>query len=194
MVEDLVPGRAASGAEDDASSAPSGPAVLTELRAALVRQYRAALSMFREAVESCSDALWFDRRPRNAFWQVAYHTLFYTHLYLQPSVDAFRPWEGHQANVQHPDGIAGGYSEGGEIPLLPSPYTRAQVLAYARFVDANIDTWVAALDLLAADCGFPWYPIAKLEYQINNVRHVQHHTGQLLDRLRAAADVGVEWR
>jgi len=110
MVEDLVPGRAASGAEDEASSTPSGASVLAELRAALVRQYRAALSMFREAVESCSDALWFDRRPRNAFWQVAYHTLFYTHLYLQPSADAFRPWEGHQANVQHPDGIAGGYS------------------------------------------------------------------------------------
>lgn len=44
---------------------------------------------------------------------------------------AFRPWSGHQAGVQHPDGIAGPDDPTHPLPLVPEPYTREQVLAYA---------------------------------------------------------------
>ncbi len=40
-------------------------------------QYRAGLAMLRQAVELCPDALWYDDAPTNAFWQVAYHVLFF---------------------------------------------------------------------------------------------------------------------
>jgi hypothetical protein len=33
----------------------------------------------------------------------------------------------------------------------------------------------------------------KLEHQFVNLRHIQHHTGQLADRLRQAANRGVQW-
>jgi hypothetical protein len=49
-------------------------------------------------------------------------------------------------------------------------------------------------DLLSAESGFSWYPVSKLEHQIINIRHLQHHAAQLGDRLRyATTDVGVEW-
>lgn len=168
------------------------PNPLDAIRTALKRQYRAALAMFRDAVERCPDALWDDPAPTNAFWQVAYHTLYFTHLYLQPDEASFRPWVEHQADVQHEDGIAGPADPTSTLPLVPSPYSRAQVLAYLDHVDAGVDG-VDALDLAAATSGFGWYPMGKLEHQLVNLRHVQHHVGQLADRVRAATGDGVRW-
>jgi hypothetical protein len=162
------------------------------LRDPLKRQYRAALLMLRDAVERCPDALWDDPAPTNTFWQVAYHTLYFTHLYLQPSEAAFVPWTGHQAGVQHEDGIAGPADPASPLPLVPDPYTKDQVLAYLEHVHASVDG-VDALDLGAATSGFWWYPMGKLEHQLVNLRHVQHHVGQLADRVRAATGDGVRW-
>ena len=33
----------------------------------------------------------------------------------------------------------------------------------------------------------------KLELQLYNLRHLQHHTGQLIDQLRTVAQMGVGW-
>lgn len=182
------------------AGAPAGPSAGAPdvvsghaLRAVLKSQLHAGLAMLREAVELCPDELWEDDRPTNAFWQVAYHTLYFTHLYLQPDVTAFRPWEGHQADVQHPDGIPGPADPGSALPLIPEPYSRDQALAYGRALDATVDTCIDALDLQRADCGFPWYRMSKLEHQLVNLRHLQHHAAQLADRLRAAEHVGVRW-
>jgi hypothetical protein len=166
---------------------------LDELRAVLKRQYHAAMAMLRGAIERCPDELWHDATPANACWQVAYHALYYTHLYLQPTEAAFRPWPGHRADVQHEDGIAGPSDPASGLPLLPAPYTRDEVLAYWRHLVATIDGAVDALDLLARDSGFWWYRISKLEHQFVNLRHLQHHAAQLADRVRAAAGAGVDW-
>jgi hypothetical protein len=164
------------------------------LRAALRSQYHAALAMLREAIERCPEDVWLSSEHKNAFWQIAYHTLFFTHLYLQPRVEAFRPWEGHQSGVQHEDGIGGGPRDPtSKLPRIPRPYTKSQVLAYWDFLDALVDGAVDALDLESSGSGFYWYPIPKLEHQLVNLRHVQHHAAQLADRLRAARDVGIEW-
>jgi hypothetical protein len=56
-----------------------------------------------------------------------------------------------------------------------------------------IDGAVDAMDVLASGSGFSWYPIPKLEHQVVNIRHIQHGAAQLADRVRAAADAGVDW-
>ena len=168
--------------------------VLTPLRAALKSQYHGGLAMFREAVENCPHDLWLDDTRRNAFWQVAYHALFFTHLYLMPDEAAFRPWKGHQADVQSPDGIAWEADPNSKLPLLPKPYGKGEVLEYRSGLEGMIDSGVDSLDLESPGSGFPWYPnMPKLEHQIMNIRHLQHHTAQLVDRVRAAADVGTRW-
>lgn len=163
------------------------------VRAALKGQYRAGLAMHRDAVERCGDELWLDRGPANAFWQVAYHTLYFTHLYLCGQEADFRPWAEHQGEVQHEDAIAGADDPANPLPLLPEPYTRAQVLAYGRHLDGLVDGMVDALDLRRPDSGFWWYDMPKLEHQLLNVRHLGHHAAQLADRVRAAQGVGVRW-
>lgn len=159
----------------------------------LKSQYHAALEMLREAIELCPEDLWYSRAPTNSFWQVAYHALFFTHLYLQPNEAAFRPWERHQSRVQHPDGIAGPPDPASDLPLIPNPYSKAEVLAYWRVCSEMVDGAVDALDLESEESGFSWYRVPKLEHQIVNLRHIQHHTAQLADRLRASVDAGVRW-
>ena len=73
------------------------------------------------------------------------------------------------------------------------PYTQAQVLEYWCFCDRIVDDAVDALDLDSAESGFSWYRMSKLEHQLVNLRHIQHHGAQLADRLRSAADIGIRW-
>lgn len=163
------------------------------LRAVLKSQYHAALAMLRETIENCPKELWYSKEPLNAFWQVAYHTLYFTHLYLMSGEAAFRPWEGHQADVQHPDGIPGPADPESALPLIPEPYTKAQALAYWSFCEELVDGAVDALDLHSQESGFSWYQVSKLEHQIINIRHIEHHMAQLADRLRAAEGIGTRW-
>jgi len=163
------------------------------LCALLKSQYHAALAMLKEAIECCPEELWSSPAQVNKFWQIAYHTLFFTHLYLQPTEAAFRPWEGHQAQCQHPDGIAGPADPNSALPLLPEPYTKSEVLAYWEVCDRMVDAAVDALDLHSPESGFPWYRVSKLEHQLVNLRHIAHHTAQLADRLRATEGIGLRW-
>ena len=163
------------------------------LRPVLKSQYHAALAMLRETIERCPDDEWTSQGHMNAFWQVAYHTLFFAHLYLQPNEAAFVPWAGQQNQVQYPDGIPGPPDPKSPLPLIPTPYSREEVLAYWSVCDAMVDAAVERLDLGASDCGFSWYKVSKLEHQFVNLRHIQHHAAQLADRLRSAANIGISW-
>jgi len=112
---------------------------------------------------------------------------------LQRDQASFRPWAQHQGSVQHEDGIAGEADPKSSLPLIPSPYTQPQVLEYCAFCDRMVDDAVDALDLDSPSSGFWWYKMSKLEHQLVNIRHIQHHTAQLVDRLRAASGIGVRW-
>ena len=154
------------------------------LTATLKSQYYASLSMLRQAIDACPPELWTTDRYANPFWQVAYHTLFYTHLYLQPAEADFVPWERHREGYN---------SFGGEGPSNPVPYSVEEIQSYWHHCHDMVDSAVDRLDLTSAESGFYWYRMSKLEHQFVNIRHIQHHTGQLSDRLRQEADRGVEW-
>jgi hypothetical protein len=155
------------------------------LQTILKSQYHASLAMLREAIQACPPGLWASDQYVNPFWRVAYHALFYTHLYLQPSHTAFVPWEHHRPEVNrlgaNPDGAS------------PAPYALVEIAAYCQICEDMVDAAVDALDLAAPESGFPWYRMSKLEHQLVNLRHLQHHVGQLTDRLRQAANRGVRW-
>src|SRR5262245_21068131 len=89
-----------------AQGSPAGIDVQQVFKNALKNQYHSALAMLRESIEQCSEEMWFSEKHVNAFWQIAYHTLFFTHIYLQVDEAAFQPWREHQSEV-NPDGCAG---------------------------------------------------------------------------------------
>ena len=161
----------------------------TNLHEILGKQYRASLAMLREAVTKCPESLWLAPEYHNKFWHIAYHGLFYTHLYLSNSEKEFTPWKKHRE----------GYQWLGPFPWPPhdrpkieTPYSQDEVLEYLQFCCEAIDARVPYLDF-DAPSGFSWLPFGKLELQLYNLRHLQHHTGQLIDRLRTVAQIGVGW-
>jgi hypothetical protein len=84
-----------------------------------------------------------------------------------------------------------------ELPHKPpqtgEPYTKAEVIEYWSVCDNTIDDWVDTIDLLDPESGFSWYKRSKLEHQIISIRHTQHHTAQLADRVRNVTNSGVDW-
>jgi hypothetical protein len=164
-----------------------------ELRVILKSQYHATLAMLRDAVVKCPDGLWTSSEHVNSPWQVAYHVLFFAHLYSRTEHAEWRPWTGHQANVQYEDGIPGPPDPNSKLPLVARPYTKAEALEFWEFVDGDVDRAVDAMDLDSAESGFSWYRVPKLEHQLINLRHIEHHTAQLATRLRIAADIGIDW-
>jgi hypothetical protein len=152
-------------------------------------QYLAALEMLKQAVVKCPDSMWNAAQDRNKFWHVAYHALFYTHLYLQDTEKDFKPWEKHRNEYQFM----------GQVPWPPhnppeigEPYTREEVLACLAFVREQVRERLPALDLEAAS-GFDWLPFGKLELQYYNIRHLQHHAAELYERLGARAGIDLDW-
>jgi DinB superfamily len=163
-------------------------------RPILKSQYHAALAMLKDAIEKCPDDLWLDDRVTNRFWQIAYHVLHYTRLYLHVDLKSAQPWSGHQAEVQYPGGLPNPHVVVDKnLPVFAEPYTKAQVLDLWQSCDRLVDAAIDSFDLDSPDCGFWWYQMGKLEHQFLNIRHLQHHTGQLADRLRTGKDVGVAW-
>ena len=164
-----------------------------EIRTVLRSQYHATLAMLRQAIELCPDAIWVGGEQTNAPWQIAYHTLFFTHLYIQTDEHAFEPWEHHQADNQYPDAIPGPPDPKSDLALTPDPYTKEQMLSYWSVCDEMVDDAVDAMDVLAPESGFSWYKVSKLEHQIVNVRHVEHGAAQIADRVRAVTGNGIDW-
>jgi hypothetical protein len=169
------------------------------MRPVLKSQYHASLAMLRETIERCPEPLWSRGDYRNPFWRIAYHSLYYTHFYLQPNADSFRPWEHHQTGIQFMDDQERPrqYASIGELPHRPprtgKPYSKEEVLAYWKVCDSAVDGAVDALDMTNPDCGFFWYKVSKIEHQIISLRHLQHHMAQLGDRIRAATNTGIGW-
>jgi hypothetical protein len=155
-----------------------------DLYATIQSQYRAALEMLRQAIAGCPDSLWNAAEDGSRFCRVAYHALFYTHLYLQPTIADFVPWD------KHKEEYASLSSE--PAPGEAAPYSKQDLLAYHELCLEQVRSRIPALDLDAAS-GFEWLPFDKLELQFYNIRHLQHHTGQLYERLRTRAGIGAGW-
>ncbi len=147
-------------------------------------QFGATLAMLQECIVKCPESLWYSTELPNRYWQVAYHALFYTHLYLQPSEFDFSPWAKHRAD----------HESLGALPPLgtqsSAPYTREEMIDYLAFCQNEVATKV---DELEGDSGFSWLPFAKLELHIYNIRHLQQHVGELSGRLAADAQIDIDW-
>lgn len=159
------------------------------IRQSILGQYRAGLDMLGNAMELCPEDLWFSTEYRNRFWHIAYHSLFYTHLYLQPSESDFQAWSKHVPNSNYLGPRPWAKNEPFQIP---EPYVKPDVTDYAKLCRSQVEKQVPGIRFEDAS-GFSWLPFNKLELQFYNIRHLQHHAGQLIERLRNAADIGVGW-
>jgi hypothetical protein len=152
-------------------------------------QYHATLAMLEQAIVKCPASLWDDPGSKDRFWHIAYHALFYTHLYLQSSEEEFEPWAKHRDEYEFMGALPWPPHK---EPKIGEAYRKEEVLEYYKLCHKLVEEQVAALDL-EAESGFSWLPFGKLELQFYNIRHLQLHTGELCERLGTQAGIDVDW-
>ncbi len=137
-------------------------------------QFEASLAMLNECVRICPAEHWEGKIATITFRQVAYHTLFFVDLYLSQNEEAFQLRDIHA-------------SGGDERNPFPSPgLSKEDTLAYAAICRQKMLETLAGetRESLAGESGFSWYKCSRGELHLCNIRHVQHHTGQLSAYLR----------
>ena len=155
-----------------------------DLKEIIKSQYHSTIRMIKETVENCPEEMWNDPDDRNKFWQTAFHALFYTHFYLHVKEEDYSPWQKHRKEA---------------VDLTPNedqtevtPYTKTEIIEFIDFLLNEIDPMVDLLDL-HGESGFHWKPCNKMEFQFEIIRHLQHHTGELSDRVGEKTDARLNW-
>jgi len=148
------------------------------------QQFGASIDMLENAMRACPEAAWGDRSQRPEFWYVAFHTLFYLDCYLSESEAGFSPPAPFTLD------------ELDERGLLPDRvYTKEELQKYLEHGRAKCRATIAAVTEEQANrrCGFSWLELSVAELLLYNMRHVQHHTGQLNLILRQKTDSAPRW-
>ncbi len=163
--------------------------MLDAFKTLVTKQYEAALSMLKASVNSCPDAVWNSRGANYKYCQLVFHTLIFTDLYLGPDVESLRRQPFHLRNER----IFGDYEEFEDRPLVRL-YDKAFILAYLEHCRRKVSEVIEgeAADTLSALSGTR-KALSRAELHIYNIRHIQHHAGQLSLRLRLETGEGVEW-
>jgi uncharacterized damage-inducible protein DinB len=164
------------------------------LKKILAGQFEAALCMLNHCVQACPPERWEGKIANLSFRQVAYHTLFFVDAYLSPNQEAFQMRELNRRG-------------GDERQPKPTPgLSKEETLQYLDICRRKATEALGAetRESLEGPSGFPRRKISRGELHIYNIRHVQHHTGQLsaflrrIDRLREKEEalpwVGTGWQ
>lgn len=141
--------------------------MLETFKADIWKQFGASIDMFENAIEKCPDELWNNKETIVWYW--AFHTLFYTDYYLSEDPDNFHPPEPFTL------------SEFEEGTMLPKVYTKEELISYTKFCREKCRKLLAGLTEEMATNRWinKWKNYSMFEMIIYNMRHVQHHTGQL---------------
>jgi hypothetical protein len=144
------------------------------VRQILTGQFEAALAMLHQCIEACPPEHWEGTIANATFRWVAYHALFFTDLYLSPNEGTFELRELHHRGGDERQPVA--------APGLSKDETLAYVPLCRQKIFASLVTETE--ESLAGPSGFSWYKITRGEMHLVNIRHIQHHTGQLSAYLR----------
>lgn len=151
------------------------------LKAILLSQFDASLAMLRDCIKRCPAEHWNAPIGKYPFWQVAYHTLCFGEWYLCKDGSKWEPQTG--PGNRHPLGIKELRSE------YPSrTFTQKELLKYADDCRTMLRAAMKAETptSLAGPGGSTWLKVSRAELYIYNLRHIQHHVGQLSAALRKA--------
>lgn len=153
-------------------------------RGAVWRQFGAAVEMLENAVRACPAELWGERGRGPECWYVVYHTLFFLDLYLSGSAEGFAPPEPFTLDELDPAGV-----------MPERVYTKEELLDYMRHGREKCRATVLALtaERAGARCVFRRFEMSFAELLLYNMRHVQHHAGQLNLMLRQEAGAAPGW-
>ena len=152
------------------------------LKTILTGQFQASLSMLNQCVRLCPPEHWEGMIANGTFRTIAYHTLFFVDVYLSPREDDFELRDLHHRGGNE-------LIDGAPTVGLPKDDTVGYVeICRAKLLESMASETAASL---AGPSGFSWLAISRGELHLYNIRHIQHHTGQMSAYLRRV-DVGLK--
>ena len=168
------------------------------VKQSLLSQYEAALSMLRQRIDACPEEYWDAMVGQGTFRQDAYHVLFWMDYYLSPGEERFSMLEHHvEGGDEREPVISRGLDKMATLLFLANCHKKL-----LKIIESETET------SLSAGSGFPSIfvkrPLNRIELHLYNIRHLQHHTGQLslvLSRLAQEEGldlplpwIGADWR
>ena len=153
-------------------------------RTALWQQFGAAIDMLDNAIVACPDDLWNDSTHKPEFWYVAFHTLFFLDLYLSETTEGFAPPAPFTLSEMDPNGA-----------MPERTYTKAETRGYLAHCRGKCRAGIEAMtdEHAVRNCHFRWLDLSAADLLFYNMRHVQHHTGQLNLILRQQTNSAPSW-
>ncbi len=147
----------------------------------LWKQFGASIDMLGNAISQCSDELWDNDKK---FWYNAYHCLFFLDYYLTLDVDRFVPPSPFTLSELDPSGV-----------MPDRVYTKEELLSYLGHNKSKCHDLIASLTDENANHRWvnKYRNISVIEILLYNMRHVQHHAGQLNLLLRQGMDKAPRW-
>jgi len=133
---------------------------------------------------ACRDELWSDQKQNPQYWCLVYHTLFWLDFYLTELPDDFIPPKPFTLSELDPEG------------LLPERiYTKSELLKYLEHGRRKYKQTIENLTDEKANKPYMFGSVKMKfgELLLYNLRHVQHHSGQLNLILRQKIDSAPRW-
>lgn len=165
----------------------------------LWKNFAAAIEMLRSVIAKCPDEVWYSEKK---FYYISYHTVIFLDYYLSNPVKEFQPY------LPYTLGDADHLPAGAVDDVLPNAHYSKNELQY--YVDRTREKckelvclsptekfnskWIEEDEIeMHGLCPSLVTNYTLLEILFYNLRHVQHHVGQLNLLLRQKAGVAADW-
>jgi len=154
----------------------------------LWQQYGAAIDTLDDALRLCPDRLWEtvlweeeEDARYGQFWYIAYHTLFWTDLFLGAADVSYEQFTPPAPFIR------------GKFP--DEPYPKDDIHSYLKQCRDKCKATIEALtdEQARQICAFPWMEPSYLELQLYSLRHIQEHAAQLNMILGHRGITGQDW-
>jgi hypothetical protein len=156
------------------------------MKTELLNQYNAALDMLKDCITEYSKKLWGDESFSHPAWRLAYHALFYANVYSYVKEEDIEAWP---ETIPHYNKLPKKKSAKSSEKV----FTQGELLAFLDWVRERLPANLEAMDP-KGDCWANWYSLNQFEFHLNNIRHIQHHVAQLLERHNSRNRIEVDWQ
>jgi hypothetical protein len=160
------------------------------LTAILESQYLAAIKALRHTTDQCPAEFWTDATSGVPFWRATYHALWFTVFYADNDARTdYAPWDGHIDEYQFINPLPW---DNNRPPKQGEPVSQQQMQSHYDQAIVAVKRLLPTIDP-DEPSPFDWLPFTRMEVQLYNIRHIQHHAAVLSHRLRHHAQVNVAW-
>ena len=150
----------------------------------ILQQFGGSIATLENVIRAFPESAWAQGETWHQPWYMAFHCLFWTDYYLSEADPAYAA----PAPFTNSELVSEGYPD--------RVYTREELADWAHALQetlaARMET-VKSADGAARTCTLPWGTMNAVELLLYNMRHVQHHAGQLNMMIRQASGTPARW-